>query len=133
MKIFIDSNIPMYAAGKEHPNKAPALKFLERVRKNEVEACSSAEVMQEILYRYSSLQRYDLAETVYDLFAQICPEIIPITIAETDRAKTLLVSNRKISARDALHAAVMLNHEIHQIATYDSGFDTIPGIQRTML
>jgi predicted nucleic acid-binding protein len=38
-----------------------------------------------------------------------------------------------ISARDAVHAAVMLNHEIGSIATFDTGFDRVPGIRRLKL
>ena len=35
--------------------------------------------------------------------------------------------------RDAIHAAVMLNHKVNSIATFDKGFDQIPGIQRAKL
>ncbi len=38
-----------------------------------------------------------------------------------------------LSARDAVHAAVMLNNDVEWIATFDSGFDGIPGIRRMKL
>jgi predicted nucleic acid-binding protein len=66
--IFIDSNIPMYVAGREHAHREPSRRFLEAVRRNEIEACTSTEVLQEILYRYTALGRLDLAREVYDLF-----------------------------------------------------------------
>ena len=28
MRVFVDSNIPMYVAGAEHPNRGPATRFL---------------------------------------------------------------------------------------------------------
>ncbi len=130
MKVFVDSNIPMYVAGGAHPHREPARRFLERVRKGQVEACTSVEVLQEILYRYSALGRRDLAREVYDLFIEICPVVLGVTLADTDRARDLLSAVDGISARDAVHAGVMLNHEIEWIATYDSGFDRIPGIRR---
>ena len=55
MRVFVDSNIPMYVAGRDHPNREPSKRFLERVRSSEIEACTSTEVLQEILYRYASL------------------------------------------------------------------------------
>lgn len=131
--IFVDSNLPMYVAGRDHPLREPARRFLERARDGEVEICSSTEVLQEILYRYAGLQRLDLAAEVYDLFVRLCPVILPVTLADTDRARALLVDVRGISARDAVHAAVMLNHEIGLIATFDEGFDTIPRIERLRL
>ena len=86
MTVFIDSNIPMYVAGGEHPNREPARRFLDRVRRGKVEACSSTEVLQEILYRYTSLGRLDLAREVYDLFVEICPVVLDVTLADTDHA-----------------------------------------------
>jgi hypothetical protein len=50
VNVFIDSNIPMYFAGREHPNRAPSERFLAAVERKEVEACTSAEVLQEILW-----------------------------------------------------------------------------------
>jgi len=131
--VFIDSNIPMYVAGREHPNRELARRFLERVRKGSVEACTSTEVLQEILYRYSMLQRLDLAREVYDLFVDICPVVHAVTLADTDRARDLLREVQGVSARDAVHAAVMLNHDVVSIATFDAGFDRIPGVRRVEL
>jgi hypothetical protein len=133
MRVFVDSNIPMYVAGRDHPNRELARAFLARVRGGAVDACTSTEVLQEILYRYSSLNRLDLAESVYDLFVQICPVILPVTLADTDAAKSLIVTHRGTSVRDALHAAVMRNNQVAKIATFDAGFDSIPGVSRLRL
>lgn len=129
MKVFIDSNIPMYVAGAEHPNRAPAIRFMQRVRAGDVEACTSTQVLQEILHRYVRLGRRDLAVSVYDLFVELCPTVLAVTIADTDRAKKI-VTQGTVGARDALHAAVMLNHDVHRIATFDADFDGIPRIVR---
>ena len=131
--VFIDSNIPMYVAGRDHPHRDGAKRLLDRVHTAEVEGCTSTEVLQEILYRYSSLGRLDLARQVYELFVQICPVVLPVTLADTDRAKDLLVTTPGVSARDAVHAAVMINNNIRQIATFDSGFDRVDGIERIRL
>ncbi|MES1257041.1 MAG: type II toxin-antitoxin system VapC family toxin [Acidobacteriota bacterium] len=130
MRVFIDSNIPMYVAGASHPNREPSLRLLNDITSGKVEACTSTEVLQEILYRYSALGRVEDARRVYDLFAAICPVVLGVTLADTDRARDLLCATRGISARDALHAAVMLNHGIPLIATFDAGFDGVPGVRR---
>ena len=67
------------------------------------------------------------------MFVEICPVVHPITLADTDRARDLLQTVAGISARDAIHAAVMFNHKVTSIATFDKGFDQIPGIQRAKL
>jgi predicted nucleic acid-binding protein len=128
--VFVDSNVPMYVAGREHPLREPARRFLEKARAGAVDICTSTEVLQEILYRYSALRRLDLAAAVYDLFVQLCPTVLPITLADTDRAKTLMTAVRGLGARDAIHAAVMLNHDVTEVATFDEGFDRVEGIAR---
>jgi predicted nucleic acid-binding protein len=83
--VFVDSNIPMYVAGRD------------------------------------------------DLFVAICPRVFDVTLTDTDRARDLLTQRRDLSARDAVHAALMLNRGIEWIATFDGGFDSVPGIRRYSL
>ena len=128
--VFVDSNIPMYVAGRDHPLRDPARRFLERARSGDVDICTSTEVLQEILYRFAALKRLDLAASVYDLFVHLYPTVLPVALADTDRAKALLVASRGMSVRDAVHAGVMLNHDIAEIASFDQGFDGIEGIRR---
>lgn len=98
-----------------------------------MDACTSTEVLQEVLYRYTSLRRLDLAREVYDLFVDVCPIVLSVTIADTDRARDLVCGAIRPSTRDAVHAAVMLNNEVEWVATFDKGFDEIPGIRRWKL
>lgn len=83
--------------------------------------------------RTGALERRDLARDVYDLFAQICPVVYDVTLADTDRARDLLLEHVGLSARDAVHAAVMLNRGVEWIATFDQGFEGVPGIRRVEL
>jgi hypothetical protein len=133
VKVFIDSNIPMYVAGRKHPLREPARRLLERVRTGELEGHTSTEVLQEILYRYAALKRLDLARQVYELFVLLCPVVYPVTLANTDRAKQLVCAGGGIGVRDAIHAAVMLNNDIRDIATFDAGFDLIQQVRRLPL
>ncbi len=133
MKVFVDSNVPMYVAGRDHPLREPARRFLARVRTGEVEAYTSTEVLQEILYRYFGLRRADLAHEVYELFVQLCPVVLPVTLADTDRARALLGTVDGLSVRDAVHAGVALNHDIPRIASFDRGFERVAGLERLPL
>ncbi len=130
MKVFVDSNIPMYVAGADHPNRDPSVRLLEEAQDDGLELCASTEVLQEILYRYAGLGRRELGARVYDLFVALMPEVFDVTLADTDLSKTILLSHAGISARDAVHAGVMINREVRVIATFDRGFDDIEGITR---
>jgi len=120
----------MYLVGREHPHKPRAQGFLQRVQDRELDACTDTEVLQEILYRYSALGQREFGCQVYDLFVAACPVVLAVTLADTDRARDLLLAVPGISARDAIHAGVMMNHGVEWIATFDSDFDRVPGISR---
>jgi predicted nucleic acid-binding protein len=128
--ILVDSNILMYAAGAEHPNKAPSLAWLERVARDEIEATVDAEVLQEILHRYRAIGRWQEGRIVYDMARRIIPLVIPVTSEILDRARALLDDHSVLLARDALHAAVVETQGLEAICSYDQDFDRIQGIQR---
>ena len=127
---FLDTNIVMYAIGKEHPYKTPCRAVLERVGRDEIDVVSNTEVLQEILHRYVSMRRPDLAELAYRSLEKACDQIFPVTKADLDQAFTLLKAHPDIRSRDAVHAAVMLNNGITSILSTDPHFDHITGITR---
>jgi len=64
--IFIDSNVPMYLVGFPHPNKAAAEHVIAAPIAREEKLVSDAEVLQEILHRYASIQRPDAIQPAFD-------------------------------------------------------------------
>lgn len=120
----------MYAAGAEHPNKAPSVAFLASVAEERVEAIIDAELLQEILHRYRALNRWIEGRRVYDLTRQIFPTVLPITSEILDRARTLLDDYDGLMARDALHAAVVEINNLEAVYSYDRDFDRITTIKR---
>jgi hypothetical protein len=128
--ILIDANIFMYAAGAEHPHKAPSVALLRRVALGETEAAVDAEVLQEILHRYRAIRRWQDGRQVYALARRIVPLVLAITDQIVDRARDLLDEDPRLSARDALHAAVALDRDIDAICSYDRDLDQVVGLRR---
>jgi predicted nucleic acid-binding protein len=133
LTVFVDANVVMYTAGREHPNRAPAQRFMERVGRREIQGVTSTEVLQELLYRYTRIGQLRAGCDVYAEVVNACIAVLPVELPDTDRALDLLSSAPGTSPRDAIHAAVMLNNDIEWIATFDRGFDRIPGIRRLPL
>ena len=50
--------------------------------------------------------------------------------ADVERGKTIVLERPSLSARDALHVAVMQRHAVARILSFDAGFDAIPGLTR---
>jgi predicted nucleic acid-binding protein len=49
---------------------------------------------------------------------------------DVERARRLLRTTPRLSARDAVHLAVMQARDIGRILSFDSAFDGIPGVIR---
>lgn len=128
--IFIDSNIPMYIIGADHPLKVPARRLLERAIGQRERLVTDVEVYQEVLHRYSAINRREAIPAAFDLLDRAVDEVLPIEPRDVYRAKDLLLSSRTLSARDSLHAAVMEHHKIRRLMSFDSGYDGLPGLER---
>lgn len=129
--ILLDANVFMYAAGAEHPNKLPAVSFLKRVTAKEVDVAIDAETLQELLHRYRAIRRWEDGRRVYELARTLVPLVLPVTAPILDKARDLLDRYPDLMARDALHAAVALEHTAGEICSFDSDFDGIEGVRRT--
>jgi len=128
--VFIDTNLPMYAAGREHPHRLPAIAYLRRVAEGDVAAATDAEVFQEILHRYKAIDRLADGLAIYESFRTLVPVVFPVTIDAVDDARSLLRATPSLSSRGALHVAVMRRAGIQQIVSFDGGFDGVKGIRR---
>lgn len=126
--IFIDSNVPMYLVGEPHPHKFDAQRMLERLVSGNERLVTDAEVLQEILHRYTAIDRRDAIQPAFGLLLAVVDEILPITGEDVAAARDIVMQVRGLSARDAIHGAVMQRHGISTIMTFDRGFAALPGI-----
>jgi uncharacterized protein len=130
--ILVDSNIPMYLVGAPHAHKSDARRLLEKVVSERQSLVTDAEVLQEILHRYVAIGRRDAIQTAFDAIIGIVDQVLAVDRSIAERAKQIVLGYRQLSARGAVHIAVMEHHGIERIMTFDSGFDGFPGITRVL-
>lgn len=130
MTVFIDTAVPMYAAGGNHPLRDPCLRILTLIKQGELDAVTSIEVVQEIAHRFLSVRRPEiatrLATDVLDLFAPV----LPVTHALMRRLPDLISLYPSLDARDLVHVATCLHEGITEIISPDRGFDQVAGLRR---
>jgi predicted nucleic acid-binding protein len=128
--VFVDTAVPMYAAGGSHPLRNPSLRILNLVRHGELDGVTSTEVVQEIAHRFMSLRRPEIARQlvadVLDLFAPV----IPVTHALMRRLPDLVALYPSLASRDLVHVATCLHEGITAIISPDRGFDVVVGLRR---
>lgn len=130
MTALLDVNIFIYAAGSPHPHREPSQRLLERVLQGRVEAVSDSEILQEVLYRFWRLNKIELGVQLVRRVVEILPGLLPVEARDGVLAANLLQQHPALEPRDAIHAAVMLNHGITHLYSFDHHFDKIPGLTR---
>lgn len=129
--ILIDTNIFMYAAGKESPQRLPCQQFLERIVDGEgPEACTDTEVLQEILHRYRSLKIPEVGFRIFDAMTHLGIPVLAVTDRAMTEARRLLEEHPVLSTRDCVHLGVMREHGIEEVLSYDGGFSEVPWAKR---
>ena len=128
--ILVDSNVPMYLVGGPHPHKSDAQRLLETLISERQRLITDAEVLQEILHRYVAINRRDTIQPAFDALLSVVDEVLVVDRAAAERAKEIVLGHHRLSARDAVHLAVMEHYGIDRILSFDAGFDGFPGIAR---
>jgi len=120
----------MYLVGGAHPHKIDAQRLLERLIGDRERLVTDAEVLQEILHRYTAIDRWDAIQPAFDALLGVLDEVFAVDLSAVDRAKTVLLGHPRLSARDALHVATMQQHGVRRVLSFDAGFDQVPGLSR---
>jgi uncharacterized protein len=120
----------MYLVGASHPRKIAAQRMLEKLIRDRERLTTDAEGLQEILHRYVAIDRRDAIQPAFDALLGVVDEVLAVDSKAVERAKQIVLEYRRLSARDAIHLSIMERHGIERILSFDSGFDSFPGITR---
>jgi predicted nucleic acid-binding protein len=133
-RVFIDTNVPMYAGGAPHAFREPAKRVIRAVASGALDAVTDAEVFQEILYRYRHIGESHKGFQIFDHFFGIMEgRILPIEDADVRAARGLADRYPALSPRDLIHLGVMTRGEIAEIITADEGFEGVAEVRRVEL
>ena len=102
-RVFIDSNVPMYAAGMPHRLREPSRSALPG-------SCPAAPQF----IRNVRLLSYNT----------------PVRDEDIHQARVLAERYPRLSPRDLIHVGVMVHAEVQEIVTADAGFDEVHEVRR---
>ena len=128
--IFVDSNVPMYIAGTPHPNQDRAIDLTRELVLSGERLITSVEVYQEILHRYTAIWRPQAIDLAFGALDRLVDTVLSYGMPQIRAARALLATIPGVSARDALHVAVMQAAGCSRVLSFDAGFDNCPGITR---
>ena len=119
--IFVDTNVIMYAVGRDHPLRPEARAFFADCLERGVPLVTSAEVQQELLHAYLAADRLATLDAALDLQRARIPTIWPIEPEDVAHARLLVDRHPGLGARDLLHLACCARRGVTQIRTFDRG------------
>ncbi|MYI82399.1 MAG: type II toxin-antitoxin system VapC family toxin [Chloroflexi bacterium] len=128
--IYVDSNVPMYLVGAEHPHKLRVVTLVPQLLSARDQLVTSAETFQELLHRYGALDNPEHLSAAYDALEAMISMVADVTKDDVDRARVHSGRYPRLSSRDCLHLAVMERIGSDSIWSYDTGFDAVGAIQR---
>ena len=129
--VFINANVPIYAAGGDHPYKAPCSRVLRLLAEDPQPFVTDSEVLQELMHRYLASGRWEVGRTVLHAFAEAMDGRVEPVLAEDILAASRLAERSPgVSARALVHAAVMQRLGTSHIISADTDFDRLAGIDR---
>lgn len=118
--IFVDTNVFVYAVGRDHPLKSQARAVFEQaVAEPGQPLVTSAEVLQELLHVYLPVNRWRTLNDALELVARSVREVWPIEPDDVLDAVRLAESHPGLGARDLLHLACCQRRGIRHIRTFD--------------
>ena len=120
----------MYLIGAPHPHKAEAQVLLERLIAAGLRLVTDAEVLQEILHRYTAIDKREAIGPAFQVVLDVVDEVFGIEKADVLRAGEIVLNRKSFTVRDAVHIAVMERHGIRSILSFDADFDRWPGLKR---
>jgi len=66
----------------------------------------------------------------FDALLGVVDQVFPVDRPAVNRAKAIVLGTDRLSAREAVHLAVIEQHGIKQILSFDAGFDGWAGLER---
>ncbi len=121
--IFVDTNVFMYAVGRQHPLRDEARSFFAAAAREHLPLQTSAEVLQELLHAYLPVGRLVALDGAMELIERSVLEIWPLEPDDARVARQLHDQIPELSARDLCYLACCRRRNVAQVKTFDRGLE----------
>ncbi len=127
---MVDTNVVLYAIGGPHPQAEPCRRVLALAGEGALVLEAPADLVQEVLH-HRARRLGDRAQAAKDAraAAALC-RLHPVEPQDARAAIELFAGSSKLSARDAVFAALAARHGLAEIVSADSDFDGLTGLRR---
>jgi uncharacterized protein len=129
VRVYLDTNVLVYAFGAESPHRDPCREILRAVAERRLAGETSAYTVQEFVRqrrRRGDRQAAARARSAID----VCTELHPVDGVVIRRALEIVDRYPKLDIADAVHVATASTHRVTMVLSADRGLDGISEIER---
>jgi hypothetical protein len=129
-RVLIDTNVFLYAIGGPHAYAEPCRRIIALAGEGHVELEAPVDLVQEILHhRARRLGDRNQAAAEATAAASLC-RLHAVEPRDVETAAELFAGSQRLSARDAVFAAVAIRHDLQAILSADGDFDELHDLRR---
>ncbi len=151
--VFLDANTLVYHFSSHPTFGATCQALIERIARGELQGFTSSHVLSNMAHRLMTIEACDTFNWPYTSIAQRLNQhhsqirqltsfrqaaesapnfgiqVLPVTASDVIKA-TAISQSAELLSNDALVVAVMQQHGLTHLASHDSDFDRVPGLNR---
>jgi predicted nucleic acid-binding protein len=129
-RVLVDTNVILYAIGGPHPYAEPCRQIVALAGEGHIDMEAPVDLVQEVLHhRARRLGDRRQAATDAQAAATLC-RLHAVEPQDASAAAKLFAGSNRLSARDAVFAAVAMRHGLDTILSADSDFDGLARLHR---
>ncbi len=126
--IVLDTTVLLYAKGADHPLRDPARRLIAAIAEGELEATTTAEVIQEFVHVRARRRGRADAVSLGDDYADLLSPLLTITAEQLHRGLEIFTRCERVGAFDAVLAAAALAVGASALVSADAAFGTVPAL-----
>jgi predicted nucleic acid-binding protein len=129
MRVYLDTNVFIYAVGGDSPHRAPSRAILRGVAERHLDGETSAYALQEMARQRLRRGDVEMTKRIRET-AALCSAIHPLDWDVVATAMDVADRHQRLGVADAVHVATAMRHGIATFVSADQDLDGIPGIER---
>ncbi len=128
-RVYLDTNVFVYAVGGESPHREPCREVLRAVAQRRLAGETSAYALQELVRQRQRRGDGEATKRAREA-AAVCSVLHPLDWEITSSAMDLMDRHSRLGIADALHVSTAIAKGITLVISADRDLDEVPGIER---
>ena len=126
-RLYLDTNIFLYAADRKSPYFRACTKFLKYSLDKDIPLLTSVETVQELIHYTKNTHQLSKGLKIAKNLIKVVAQLLPLTEKTIEIYLKMVKKHPESSSRDLIHLATCLENGLEKIITFDKDFKSFKG------